>query len=244
MNMNLIAPICVFVLSAFVNCQAAESVGGIEIPSTRLIYPESESTGISFTVTNNTGNLYLLQSRIIPDSQENIGLDNNVPFIVIPPLTRFEPGESVTLLIRQSGKVTPADRESLWRLALKTIPAQSDHSGRGGSALVSLVLAMQNNLKLLYRPATLPVLTSDQRAGKLIFSADGSMLHVTNPSPYYVTMSELFTDGKVVHTGNDKTIPPHGTATYPTADVILRNVSWSVTDDNGFATERREQLLR
>ncbi|MEM8325524.1 molecular chaperone, partial [Morganella morganii] len=202
MNRYLIAVLGLFV-SQCVTGYAAESVGGgITFSSMRVIYPESETGGISYRVTNNTGNLYLLQSRVIPAGEG--GADGGrVPFIVIPPLTRFEPGESVTLLIRKSGSITQTDRESLWRLALKTIPAQSEPGKSGETAGSSLVLAMQNNLKLLYRPTALPAMTAEARAGQLKFSVQDGMLTVTNLGPYHVTFSELLADGLPVNTGND-----------------------------------------
>lgn len=242
MNKYLIA-VLVFFVSQCVTGYAAEHAGaGITFSSMRVIYPESETGGISYRVTNNTGNLYLLQSRVLPAGE---GGDDGgrVPFIVIPPLSRFEPGESVTLLIRKSGSITQNDRESLWRLTLKTIPAQSEQDRSGESAGASIILALQNNLKLLYRPAGLPAMTADERAGQLVFSVRGGVLTVINPSPYYVTLSELLADGLPVNTGNDKILAPHSTASYPAGPAGALSVSWSVIDDHGSATKRREQYL-
>ncbi|MCU6213125.1 molecular chaperone [Morganella morganii] len=242
MNKYLIAVLSIL-LSVCVAGYAAEPAGsGITFSSMRVIYPESETGGISYRVTNNTGNRYLLQSRVIPDG-EGASDGSKVPFIVIPPLTRFEPGESVTLLIRKSGSITQADRESLWRLALKTIPAQSEPDKGSETAGSSLVLALQNNLKLFYRPAALPVMTAEELAGQLEFSVSEGILSVTNPGPYHVTFSELLADGLPVNTGNDKTLTPHSTARYQAGPGGVRSVSWSVVDDNGSATERREQSL-
>lgn len=224
-------------------CQAAQSVpDGITFPATRVVYPESESTGITFTVTNNTDNLYLLQSRVIPAAVGDTD-GEKVPFIVIPPLTRFEPGSSVTLLIRQSAKVQQTDRESLWLLAVKAIPAQSEQNNSGETTATSVVLALQNNLKLFYRPESLQDMTPEERAAQLEFNLHDGMLTVTNPAPYYVTFRELLVDGTPVNTGNDKTLAPHTTIRYPVGHWVSRNISWSLADDHGSATELREESL-
>lgn len=242
MNRYLISVLSVLLSLCVAGYAAEPAGGGITFPLTRVIYPESETGGISFTITNNTDNLYLLQSRVIPSTDEAAD-GEKVPFIVIPPLTRFEPGASVTLLIRQSGKVTEADRESLWRLALKTIPAQSEAGNGGEISGTSLFLALQNNLKLFYRPAALPAMTAEELAGQLEFSVHDGMLTVTNPSPYHVTFSELLADGRTVETGSNKTISPLGTVSYPVGTVGAHSFSWSVIDEHGGSTDRRERSL-
>lgn len=234
-----------FLFIAFSTSSLAKLAGkGISFPATQVIYPEGEARGIRFTVTNDTGNVYLLQSRVISAEAEDTGDERKVPFIVIPPLIRFEPGATVTLIIRQTGTVPQVDQESLWRLALKTIPAQSNNPVQDGAATVSLVLALQNNLKLFYRPKELPALTTAERAESLKFTQQGGVLSVTNPTPYHVTFSELLTDGQQVNIRNDKTIAPYSTVRYPTGVTSSSRISWSITDDSGRPVERREQSLR
>lgn len=242
MNRYLILVLSVLLSLCVVGYAAEPAARGITFPLTRVIYPESEAGGISFTITNNTDNLYLLQSRVIPD-QGGVAHSEKVPFIVIPPLTRFEPGASVTLLILQSGKITDVDRESLWRLALKTIPAQSEVGNSREISGTSLLLALQNNLKLFYRPAALPVMTADELAEQLEFSVHDGMLIVRNPSPYHVTFSELLTDGRTVETESNKTISPHGTVSYPVGTLEVHSLAWSVTNEYGWSTDRRERSL-
>lgn len=213
---------------------------GITLPMTRVIYPENEKNGVTFTVTNNTEKVYLLQSRVI-HAGDDAEPGDPVPFIVVPPLTRFEPGEAVTLLIRQTGKLTVTDRESLWRLALKTIPAQQDNAGTpdGGS---SLVLALQNNLKLFYRPAGMTEMTTDERAERLQFAHQDGYLMVTNPTPYHVTLGELTADGNPVTTERERMIAPYGFVRYPVVGTVSE-VSWRVVGDDSRQSETHQQSL-
>ncbi len=238
MNRYLI-PALGILLSLSVTGYAAEPAGsGITFPLTRVIYPESAGNGITFTVTNNTDRVYLLQSRVIPAEAET---DGPVPFIVIPPLTRFEPGAAVTLLIRRSGSVAETDRELLWRLALKAIPAQQSASGAPDGDAV-LVLALQNNLKLFYRPDSIAAPDTAERAAQLQFSQQGGYLTVTNPAPYYVTFSELQADGRAVETGGNRMLAPHSTVRYPVQRQVS-SVSWSVTGDDGRQTGPHSRRL-
>lgn len=215
---------------------------GITLPMTRIIYHENEKNGITFTVTNNTEKVYLLQSRVINEG-DDAEPDDPVPFIVVPPLTRFEPGDSVTLLIRQADKRIMNDRESLWRLALKTIPAQQDKNKSetqdGGT---SLVLALQNNLKLFYRPTGMTEMTVDERAERLQFMRRDGYLTVSNPTPYHVTLGELTANGKPVTTDGVRMIAPYSSVSYP-AEGTVSVVSWRVIDDNSRQSETHQQSL-
>lgn len=213
---------------------------GITLPVTRVIYPESKKSGITFTVTNNTERVFLLQSRVIPADDDD-GADGPVPFIVVPPLTRFAPGEAVTLLIRQTEKLPAADRESHWRLALKTIPAQQGNSV-GPDSGSSLILAMQNNLKLFYRPDGMTEMKDDERAERLQFAQRDGYLIVTNPTPYHITLGELTADGKPVTTDGDRMIAPFWSARYPVAQSVSQ-VGWTIIRDDGRYTELSQRPL-
>lgn len=215
-------------------------MSGISLPMTRVIYPESEKNGITFTITNNTDNTYLLQSRVLPEEDNSSG--SQVPFIVVPPLARFESGESITLLIRQTGRLQETDRESIWRLALKTIPLQSDRVGTsvGGT---SLILALQNNLKLFYRPDGLISMTDEELAGRLTFQQNDGVLIVTNPTPYHITFRELNIGNRTVEDdAQKKMMVPYGSARYR-IDRAATEVNWSIASDNGGQTELHHQLL-
>lgn len=241
MKRYLIFFVLFFLTSPFVSSAADSDPSGIVFPVTRVIYPENKEGGISFSLTNNTDNVYLLQSRVISAGTDNAD-DKKPPFIVIPPLTRFEPGKTVTLLIRKTEKLPDNDKESLWLLALKTIPSQPDNRSRqdGGA---SLIIALQNNFKLFYRPAELPSMTENMRAEALTFAVDGEMLVVTNPTPYYITLHKLLTDGKSVDMSNNKMIAPYSTLRYPSASRLPSEISWSVIDDNGAAEQAHKRTI-
>lgn len=221
---------------------------GIALERTRVIYLASAKNGITFTVTNRTSTVYLLQSRVLPwgttSSAEDAGGAEALatPFIVLPPLLRFPPEEAITLRIRLTKNALPQDRESLFSLSLKAIPSQSKPGEDADVSGASMVLALQNNLKLFYRPEGLAVMSAEARAEALQFAPQDTHLAVTNPTPYYVTFGTLDIGTTAVAFGEQRMLAPYSSATY---DVQVRAgaaVSWQVMDDEGGRTPplRRE----
>ncbi|WP_336193012.1 molecular chaperone [Providencia stuartii] len=225
---------------------------GITFERTRVIYPASAKKGIMFTVTNRTSTVYLLQSRVLPwrttpSAEDEGGIEAiATPFIVLPPLLRFPPDEAITLRIQLiQHDALPQDRESLFSLSLKTIPNQSK-SGRDphhDASGASIVLALQNNLKLFYRPEGLAVMGADDRAAALQFSASGGHLNVTNPTPYYVTLGALDVGATAVPFGDGRMLAPFSSVTYNVPVRAAAEVSWQVIDDDGERTPTLRRVL-
>lgn len=232
-------------LSAGSVALAEESAQGITLSTTRVVYPQTATNGITYTLTNNTDQVYLLQSRVLPsETGEHVeGADERkAPFIVIPPLMRFEPGVAVTLHIRQTDTSLPRGRESLWRLALKTIPTQKNTDGmKDGNP--SMVLALQNNLKLFYRPTDMVPLSEEERSKQLQFSQADGYLSVTNPTPYHLTFNELQVDKQPLVLDQQRMLGPYGTQRYRLAKPAAA-VSWTLLLDDGAASEPHHRSLR
>lgn len=58
----------------------------------------------------------------------------------------------------------------------------------------TLQLALQNKIKLFYRPENLPVQPGKAR-NMLRFKYEGKQLKVINPSPYYLTLTGIKVQG-------------------------------------------------
>nr|WP_282565765.1 molecular chaperone [Providencia rettgeri] len=237
---------------------------GIALGSTRVIYPASAKNGITFTVTNRTGQVYLLQSRIVPWAQNVMGaVDNSIasvsepeappvlsdpdtttPFIVLPPLTRFAPEEAMTLRIRLIKNTLPADRESLFSLSLKAIPSQEKPSSNHDAAGAKMVLALQNNLKLFYRPEGLTVMSAAARAEALEWRQRGTQLVLKNPTPYYVTLGTVSVDSTPLDLGSQRMLAPFASATYAPMAPSSQSVSWQLINDEGQRTPLQTRPLR
>ncbi|HHR6443057.1 TPA: fimbrial biogenesis chaperone, partial [Providencia alcalifaciens] len=109
-----------------------DQINGLTLHSTRVIYPHDAKNGVTYTITNNTTIPYLLQARLLPwegnassQTERDNTDDNLTAFIALPPLQRFEPGETLTLRILQKHHLLTQDKESIAQLSLTAIPAQS-----------------------------------------------------------------------------------------------------------------------
>lgn len=234
----------VLLLSGAVQAAAPGESAGIALESTRVIYPGSATKGITFTVTNRTQQTYLLQSRVVPwGAVPNEAFPAAVaPFIVVPPLARFAPDDALTLRIRLTKQDLPTDRESVFGLSLKAIPSQSAPGGESQSE-AKMVLALQNNLKLFYRPTELVEMTAEARAKALQFSLQGSELKAHNPTPYYITLGEIKADSQPVDFGEQRMLAPFSTVNVKLPSAQPRSLSWQIIDDDGRPTPRQSQSL-
>ena len=112
------------------DCQAA----GIQIGRTRVIY-EAKSREVALTLVNKEQELpWLVQSWTDNGDEKTRG-----PFIITPPLFRLDPQKEQSLRITWTGAPLPTDRESLFYLNVRTIPATAKEEQQ------------KNKLRLIYK---------------------------------------------------------------------------------------------
>ncbi|EIC85710.1 fimbria/pilus periplasmic chaperone [Serratia sp. M24T3] len=172
----------VFILSAMLAPLYAQAEGGLSIQGTRIVYPQG-SKQVSISMTNSsTTESFLVQSRV-----EDAAGNKTQDFIVTPPLYLSGPKNENVVRIMHVGKELPGDRESLYYFIEKAIPSLDKSKVTSGSVLM---LATANRIKLFVRPKglTQDVNTAPQ---SLHFYKTGNTLHISNPSPYYLTMTEI-----------------------------------------------------
>lgn len=218
---------------------------GFTLQSTRVIYPQTKKKGITFTLKNDTEGPYLIQTRVDKSSPDTLHTESTLaqqdtsPFVVLPPLRRLNAGEQLTLTIRRTENILPTDRESVFFLQIKAIPGTSDRQSTAAAAgQIKVMLALQNTMKLFYRPETLPAWTIDQIGEKLRFAQQGDRLTVTNDSPYYVTFHDLSVGGKAIAAASlFKMVSPFGQQTYSLPASASGEVSWQLINDYGRASK-------
>lgn len=110
---------------------------GVILDKTRVIFSESQSNA-SVTVSNQSdNNIWLLRSWI-----ENYNEKTPPPFVITPPLTRLDGGNSIQLRINRKETVKlPSDRESVFLINALVIPPKgkannSSKSGMGGDTVI------------------------------------------------------------------------------------------------------------
>ncbi|MEI9747939.1 fimbrial biogenesis chaperone [Moellerella wisconsensis] len=227
-----------------------DQINGLTLHSTRLVYPHDAKNGVTYTITNNTTRPYLLQARLLPwesdssnqEANANVEIadENLTAFIALPPLKRFEPGETLTLHIRQKHNLLTQDKESIALLSLTAIPSQSKETGEGAQ----MILAVQNNLKLFYRPAGLPEHNLDNIAEQLQFQRTKNTLTLKNPTPFYVTLVSLSVGKKDLDLSSSRMVPPFGEMQWPLDTGHTANdIHWRLIEDDGGNDKMRTRQL-
>ncbi|EHH6605186.1 molecular chaperone [Escherichia coli] len=218
---------------------------GISFYVLRIIYNDGDKNGAALTIENKSSEPYLLQSLVRPVDLNTGDVDLNVshsavmPFIVTPPLTRLEAGQNLQLRIRRNGQPLPLDRESVFFISMKSLPAQSQNSDSG-----QMVMTVISNIKLFYRPQGLAKQVVADVTKTLKFSKQGNKLIATNPSPYWCTFAKL----KIGTIALDKAalrlmVPPFGQQSYTVPQEASGEISWQLIDEDGWNTEEARQIL-
>jgi len=172
----------VLAMLTFVCFLSTAQAGGIALGATRVIYP-AEAKQISLAVTNSDKNNRFLIQSWIEDNNEKKTPD----FVLTPPLFVSKPKSENTLRIMYTGPRLPKDRESVFWINSKAIPAVERESIEGKNVLQ---IAILSRIKLFVRPPNLPS-TPAEAPSQLTFSRQGNQLRIANPSPYYVTLVNL-----------------------------------------------------
>lgn len=227
-----------------------DQINGLTLHSTRVVYPHDAKNGVTYTLTNNTAIPYLLQARLLPwegnassnatNDNTEIADENLTAFIALPPLQRFEPGETLTLRILQKHNLLTQDKESIAQLSLTAIPAQSKDAAEGAQ----MILAVQNNLKLFYRPAGLPEHNLDSIAEQLQFQRTKNTLTLKNPTPFYVTLASLSVGKNDLNLSPSRMVSPFGEVQWPLdASHVANDIHWQLMEDYGGTNKMRTRQL-
>ncbi|MGK9175802.1 molecular chaperone, partial [Yokenella regensburgei] len=156
---------------------------GIQLASTRVIYPAGKRE-VTLAVTSKDPAPRLIQTWIENDNADTA----KVPFIILPPVFRLNPGKGQSLRIMFTGGAVPRDRESVFWLNVLEIPpkpaGKADH----------IQLTVRSRLKLFYRPAGLPGSPKEavtQLRWRLVQTSQGYALECQNPSAFTVSFNHV-----------------------------------------------------
>lgn len=177
---------------------------GVNVGSTRVIYESKEKqANLSLSNSGDDGVPYLVQSWVSPYDKRDDSADE---FIITPPLFRLDANsQNILRIIATGAQDLPTDKESLFLLNVKAIPAMSSEQ-RGQNVLQ---IALKTTIKLFYRPAGLQGSLVDA-VQKLQWRATGGKLSVHNPSGFNVVVSELLINNSA-HKDMPEVIKPGST---------------------------------
>ncbi|RKR64104.1 P pilus assembly chaperone PapD [Yokenella regensburgei] len=200
---------------------------GIQIGRTRVIY-EANKKEVALPLTNkDSQSPWLIQSWVDTGDGKTRG-----PFIITPPLFRLDPQKEQSLRIAWNGTPLPADRESLFYLNVRSIPAV----GKDEEDKNVLHLIYKMRMKLFWRPQGLDG-TPGEGCKNLHFKSDAGTFSVLNNSRYFIIFDSL----KVGSTALDdiEMVPPLGQVSHPLPMAAGNSqVVWHCITDYGNASAR------
>ncbi|HBV9247286.1 molecular chaperone [Klebsiella aerogenes] len=216
-----------FLLALF----TVQAQAGIVIGGTRVVYDGDKKEASASIRNPEKSGVYLVQSWV--DNGERGG---KAPFIVTPPLFRINPGEENMLRIIRTGGNLPPDRESVFWLNVKSIPATDDSMPHNNV----LQVVVKSRIKLFYRPAGLDG-HPETAYRQLSVAHSGNRLTVSNPTPYYVTLFILKVDGKEIKSAD--MVPPKGSVSFMLSSATVSRVSWQAISDYGGVSQIESRQL-
>ncbi|NMM01178.1 fimbria/pilus periplasmic chaperone [Paraburkholderia sp. RP-4-7] len=193
------------------SAQASVTIGG-----TRVVYP-LEQREVTVKLDNDSHTPSLVQVWMDDGNPDAKPGEVKVPFVITPPIFRMDPAKAQTLRVMYSGEALPQDRESVYWLNVLDIPPKAN----GAPDVNSLQMAYRTRIKVFVRPAKLPGKPEDaptQLNWKIAASPDGKgqAVSVSNPTPYYVSFSEVD-----VESGGHTFKNEQGGMVAPRASVVL-----------------------
>ena len=195
---------------------AGRAEAGVALGATRVIYPAGQKQ-VQLAVTNNDENsTYLIQSWV--------------------PLFAMKGKKENTLrILDATNNQLPQDRESLFWMNVKAIPSMD----KSKLTENTLQLAIISRIKLYYRPAKL-ALPPDQAAEKLRFRRSANSLTLINPTPYYLTVTELNAGTRVLE---NALVPPMGESTVKLPSDAGSNITYRTINDYGALTPKMTGVM-
>ncbi|MFU0919940.1 fimbria/pilus chaperone family protein [Kluyvera sichuanensis] len=147
------------------------------VPETSLLVIDEATHSGTMNIKNTDSVPALLYTTIVdlPDDK------NDIQLITTQPVVRLEPGQTQQLRFILKNK-TPLDVEHYKRVTFEGIPPKTEDKK------IKIGINIRQDLPVLIRPATLPVVTDAWKT--LQWSGSGTTAKVTNPSKYVVRLAQ------------------------------------------------------
>ena len=205
---------------------------GVALGATRVIYPAEQKQVTLGVSNNNDKDTFLIQSWVENDDGQKEGR-----FVITPPLFLMQGKKENTLrIIDATNNALPKDRESLFWVNVKAIPSLDKAKQKENT----LQLAITSRIKLLYRPQNLSM-APDQAPGKLTFKRDVNALVLNNPTPYFLTVTELNAGTRSLA---NVMVPPMGAATVKLPSDAGSAITYRTINDYGALTSVMKGTLQ
>lgn len=208
----------------------ASHADGLTLGGTRLIYDAAKKEA-SLSLNNAGKSTPYLVQVWVSDMQRQT---RNIPFIATPPLFKLGlNGDSAVRVVYTSLPALPEDRESVYLLNVRAIPAVEKKADPK-----RLTIATQNIIKLIYRPKGLSVKEAGLAWQKLKVTPVPGGISFDNPTPYVVTLTGMSVNGKKID--RPGTIMPRASKIVPVNEQPVRRVTFSTINDFGGMTTAKD----
>lgn len=205
--------------------------GGISIQGTRVIYSQNAKVKTLSVSNSSTTDSFLVQSWV----EDSFGHKTR-DFIVTPPLYVSGPKNENMLRLIYAGGSLPRDRETLYYFVVKAIPSVDDKKSVGKDVFR---IATASRIKLLIRPTELTL--PEEASSRLEFIRQGSLLIISNPTPYYITMTDIRVGSRRIPS---IMVPPLGSISNYLPDGEGNNLIFSTINDFGAKSKFNRVVIR
>jgi len=219
---TLLAGLLIFTTTVY----TAYVEAGVALGTTRVIYPAGKKQAQLSVTNSDEHSTYLIQSWV-----ENAQSIKDASFVITPPLFAMQGKKENTLrIIDATNGQLPQDRESLFWINVKAIPSMD----KSKIADNTLQLAIISRIKLFYRPEKLAT-SVDKAPEQLIFRRNANTLTLINPTPYYLTVTELNAGTRLLE---NIMVPPIGESTVKLPADSGSKITYSTINDYGALTAK------
>ncbi|CNJ38558.1 fimbrial biogenesis chaperone [Yersinia aldovae] len=201
------------------------SQAAISLDQTRIIFNNTDKSA-SVVLKNKSETLPHLALSWL----ENVaGQKVDSPLVVVPRAQRIEAGKKglVRIMKLPEANKLPTDRETLFYFNVREVPPKSNMPN-------TVQIAIQNRVKLFYRPASLNASANGIWQERLQLSKQGGGVKIYNPTPYYITIGYLSQDHRGNFPGFDSVmIAPFSTESVKTSGYRGNHYSLGYINDFG-----------
>ncbi|HHE6468303.1 TPA: molecular chaperone [Providencia rettgeri] len=205
----------------------------IIVNGTRFIYPGNEKE-ITVQLNNTADRPAIAQAWLDTGDASETPDTIKTPFQITPPISRVEAkgGQTLRIKLMDKGNI-PQDRESLWWLNILDIPPMA--KGKESENQNVLQLAIRSRFKFFYRPTGLG--SRELAPEQLIVKSSGKNIIIDNPTPYYITVTKISTDGKSAL--NEKTVllEPKNQATVELKQAVRTGSNIVINNINDYGSD-------
>ncbi|MGL5699265.1 MAG: fimbrial biogenesis chaperone [Kluyvera sp.] len=163
---------------------------GFSLGQTRVIYNQAERQSTLRLINSGKDEYFLVQAWIEEGDEGHSQRAGE--FIITPPVFKFQPDSENTLLIKALNDNFPTDRESLYYINVKAIPAVDNAVNN------KITFATKSVIKLIYRPRALNAEDAATAWQKLVVTQQDGAIAIKNPTPYIINIGVFYINGRTV----------------------------------------------